>query len=166
MPASAARARAAGGAPGTGIRRTHAPTALVLSPHGMPAQQVDGDAPLPAPRALAPRPHRSRDGDAASASQDNRRATRRLGVSSSGPAGPRNGGAKRLGGGRGADRGQCRRVEQVVAHIVRWRHDRRSPSLSITKASLRAGLAATPVVRRLSLWRERRLVLPGAPAPA
>jgi hypothetical protein len=139
----------------------------------MPAQQVDGDALLPALAALRPAfayPAQL-DGDEAYTSQENRRAARRLGVCLIGPRRTKKRRGQVPGGGRvatRADRGQRSRVEHVVAHIVRWRHNRRSPYLGITKASLQAGLAAcaTNFVRLLSLWRERRLLLPGAPAPA
>lgn len=152
---------------------THAQTDLILSQHVMPAQQVDGDALLPALDALRPAfayPAQL-DGDEAYTSQDNRRAARRLSVCLIGPRRTKKRRGQVPGGGRvatRADRGQRSRVEHVVAHIVRWRHNRRSPYLGITKASLQAALAAcaTNFVRLLSLWRERRLVLPGAPAPA
>ena len=155
---------------------THEPTDLILAQHVMAAQHVDGDALLPALEALRPAFScpATLDGDEAYTSQDNRRAASQLGVCLIGPRRTKKRRGQVPGGGRvakRADRGRRSQIEHVVAHIVRWRHNRRSPYLGIAKARLQASFAACAAnwVRLLSLWREGRLVVPGlsaAPAAA
>ena len=147
---------------------THAATDLILSVDVMPAQHVDGDALVPAVDALAPAfSHpRTLDGDEAYTSQGNRREMRKVGVCLIGPRTTKRRRGQVPGGGRVAkrvDRARRSRIEHVVAHVVRWRHNRRSPYIGLRKAWLQAAFAvcAANLVRLLTLWREHRLELPG-----
>ena len=150
---------------------THEPTDLILAQHVMPAQHVDGDALLPALDSLrtAFALPATLDGDEAYTSQENRRAASQLGVCLIGPRRTKKRPGRVPGGGRvakRADRGRRSQVEHVVAHIVRWRHNRRTPYLGLAKTWLQASFAtcAANLVRLLALWREGRLVLPTLPA--
>lgn len=155
---------------------THVATDLILGQHVMAAQHVDGDALLPTLddlRLVFSSPAQM-DGDEAYTSQDNRRAAHRRGVCLIGPRRTKKRRGRVPGGGRvatRADRGRRSRIEHVVAHVVRWRRNRRSPYLGLAKAWLQATFAvcAANLVRLLALWRERRLVLaelPGTSAAA
>ena len=67
-----------------------------------------------------------------------------------------------------ADRGVRAEVERVHAHLVRWRHNRRSWYLRQPKAALQTALSccAANFVRLLSLLRRGELTLAGPPAAA
>jgi hypothetical protein len=151
----------------------HAATDLILAQDVMSAQHVDGDALGPTVQGLQPAfayPGEL-DGDEAYTSQAHRRSMRRLRVDLVGPRRTKVRRGRVPGGGRVAklaDRRRRSRIEHDIAHVVRWRHNRQSPYLGARKAWLQATFAvcAANLVRLLTLWREKRLVLPGLPARA
>ncbi len=150
----------------------HLPTDLIVAVDVMPANVVDGSAMArcndQAKALLQGRRIRRLHGDAAYADEEHRR---RMAWRNTDVIGPRRGKVRRgrvRGGGRVAtklDRGQRAHIERVQANMVRWRCNRRSWYIGLTKGLYQAALSAVAA----NLARLKTLILAGKvalPTPA